>query len=67
MQPLAEKAVADSPRRMGRPPLNVKATTVRLQADTIARIEAQVGPNRVAAFIREAVERELQRLEGEGD
>jgi len=57
------KAVADNGRRMGRPPLGVKPTTVRLPLDTIARIEAVAGPNKVAAFIREAVENELKRQE----
>ncbi len=51
--------------RMGRPPLHVKETKVRLTADARARIEALVGPNRMAEFIREAVERELTRREAE--
>jgi len=49
--------------RMGRPPLNVKETKVRLSLETRERIEALVGPNRMAAFIREAVEEELKRRE----
>lgn len=48
---------------MGRPPLNVKPTVVRLTEETRERIEALVGPNRMAAFIREAVENELARRE----
>ncbi len=52
---------------MGRPPLkkDVKTspTVVRLDADTRARIEKIAGPNRMAAFIREAVEAELKRRE----
>lgn len=63
MQGLARKAVADNAPRMGRPPLGVRPLTVRLSVDHIARIESQVGENKVAAFIREAVERELQRRE----
>ncbi len=51
------------PRRMGRPPLNVKPTMVRLTEDTRQRIAAQVGANRMAAFIREAIESELKRRE----
>lgn len=51
--------------RMGRPPLNVKETKVRLTLETRARIEALVGPNRMAAFIREAIEAELQRREAD--
>ena len=46
-------------RRMGRPPLNVKPTVVRLPVEALERIEAVVGKNRMAEFIREAVEREL--------
>lgn len=63
MQPLANKAIADSPARMGRPPLGVKATTVRLSVATLARIKALVGDNQAATFIREAVEAELKRRE----
>jgi hypothetical protein len=48
---------------MGRPPLNVKATVVRLTVDTIARIEAVAGKNRMSQFVREAVEAELLRRE----
>lgn len=48
---------------MGRPPMNVKETKVRLPLETRERIEALVGPNRMAEFIREAVERELKRRE----
>lgn len=53
----------DSPSRMGRPPLNVKETKVRLSPETKQRIEALVGPNRMAAFIREAIDNELARRE----
>jgi hypothetical protein len=48
---------------MGRPPMNVKPTMVRLTEDVRARIVALVGANRMAGFIREAVEAELQRRE----
>lgn len=51
--------------RMGRPPLGVKETKVRLTLDQIARIEAIAGPNRMAHFIREAVENELKLREGQ--
>ena len=51
--------------RMGRPPLGVKETKVRLTLDQIARIEAIAGPNRMATFIREAVEAELKKREAE--
>lgn len=53
----------DIPPRMGRPPLGVKETKVRLTPEQIARIEALVGKNRMAAFIREAIEAELKRRE----
>jgi hypothetical protein len=53
----------DSQGAMGRPPLGMKPTTVRLSVDTIRRIEALVGNRRLAVFIREAVESELQQRE----
>jgi len=55
------KAVADNGRRMGRPPLGVRPTTVRLSLDIIAQIEALVGPQKLATFIREAVQEKLDR------
>ena len=48
---------------MGRPPLNVKDIKIRLSPDTRSRIEALVGNYQIAAFIREAIERELMRRE----
>jgi predicted DNA-binding protein len=52
---------------MGRPPLSKKSDTVetkvRMTIETRQRIEALVGLNRMAAFIREAIERELKRRE----
>lgn len=48
---------------MGRPPMQVKATVVRLSEESLERIDALVGPNRRAEFIREAIERELKRRE----
>lgn len=53
----------DSEGAMGRPPLGMKPTTIRLSTETISRIEALVGNRRLALFIREAVENELQRRE----
>jgi predicted DNA-binding protein len=41
--------------------MHVKETKVRLTEETRQRIEALVGPNRMAAFIRDAVENELKR------
>jgi predicted DNA-binding protein len=49
---------------MGRPPLNVKATVVRLSVEMIARIEAVAGKHRMSQFLREAAEAELLRREG---
>lgn len=48
---------------MGRPPLNVKLTGVRLSESVKKRITALVGARRMAEFIREAVENELSRRE----
>lgn len=52
---------------MGRPPLSKKSETVetkvRMTTETKQRIEALVGGQGMAAFIREAVERELKRRE----
>lgn len=63
MQALEIVALADSHEAMGRPPLGMKPTTVRLPHETIRRIEALVGNRRLAGFIREAVENELKRRE----
>lgn len=51
------------PFPMGRPPLGMKPTTVRLSLETIRRIQAQIGNRQLASFIREAVENELARRE----
>jgi predicted DNA-binding protein len=48
---------------MGRPKLGVIATTLRLPAALLERIDALMGPGRRAQFIREAVEAELARRE----
>lgn len=60
---LTEKAIAPSPPRMGRPKLGVISTTVRLPAAVLERIDQLLGANRRAQFIRDAVERELDRRE----
>lgn len=58
-------------RRMGRPPLNKDSKTtltgVRLTDETRERIIALVGANRMASFIREAIEGELERRENSKD
>jgi predicted DNA-binding protein len=52
-------------RRMGRPPLRrgeeTKLTAVRMPVSVFDRILALVGPNRMAQFIREAIEEKLAR------
>lgn len=50
---------------MGRPPLGVKTTVVRLPEGLAERIDDLIGPNRRAKFIREVVEREVERMEGQ--
>lgn len=67
----ARKEISDTSRRMGRKPLGEIAETttavlVRFEKSTLAQIEAVAGKNRRAQFIREAVERELDRRRGEG-
>ena len=58
--------VPDTHDWMGRPPLGMKPTTIRLPTETIQRIESLVGNRRLAVFIREAIENELQRRESAG-
>lgn len=45
--------------------MNVKPTVVRLTQEALDRIEKIAGPNQRAAFIREAVDNELERREAE--
>jgi predicted DNA-binding protein len=45
--------------------MNVKPTVVRLSQEALDRIEKVAGPNQRAAFIREAVENELDRRDGQ--
>lgn len=52
-----------TPGDMGRPPLKVKSTVIRLPEGLGERIDALVGKQKRAAFIREVVEREVERLE----
>lgn len=67
MQVLTQKAIAVTPPKMGRPPLGNTSTTVRLPDEALARIDALMGNNRRAKFIREAVENELKRREAKRD
>ncbi len=48
---------------MGRPPLNFLETKIRLSSETKKRIASLVGNYQISAFIREAVENELERRE----
>lgn len=48
---------------MGRPPLHVRKTTVRLPEVVFERITRLVGERRMAEFIRDAVVAELERRE----
>jgi len=48
---------------MGRPPLKVKPILVRLKEGVPERIEALVGKQKRAKFIRDAVDAELARRE----
>lgn len=58
-------SVPDTHDPMGRPPLGMKPTTIRLPVETIQRIEALVGNRRLAVFIRDAIDNELQRRESD--
>ncbi|WP_143066923.1 ribbon-helix-helix domain-containing protein [Sphingobium sp. YR768] len=53
------------PARMGRPPLNMKILNVRLPPEVIEEIDGLVGAYRRPQFIREAVEREIERRKKE--
>lgn len=55
--------ISDSSRRMGRPPLKVKPVLVRLPEGVPERIDALVGKNKRAEFIREAVLQALTKRE----
>lgn len=59
---LAKKTITANAPRMGRPPIG-KFTAVRLSDDMLARIDALAAKGKRADFIREAVERELERRE----
>lgn len=47
--------------KMGRPPLHLKPRLIRLSARAIDEIEALVGKNRLSQFVREAIDREIER------
>ena len=60
---MTQLPISDSNVRMGRPSLNVTPVLVRLRDDVPKRIDALVGKQKRAEFIREAVELELGRRE----
>lgn len=60
---LTANRMADSAARMGRPPLGLEKTTLRLPPALLARIDVLLGPNRRSQFIREAIEEKLARDE----
>lgn len=60
-----DSLIAAKAHRMGRPPLGVRATKVRLTDDQLRRIDQLVGSRRMAAWIRDAIDRELERQERE--
>ena len=64
---MTEFPISDTSGRMGRPPMNVKPTIVRLTQEALDRIEKVAGPNQRAAFIRDAVDNELNRRESESE
>lgn len=61
MSKVENNCVTDNASRMGRPSLGVKFTAIRLSPDVLAQIDALAGKGRRSEFIREAVERELER------
>lgn len=70
MTDLAPKAIPDSPRRMGRLPLeenasDTKPTPIRFGKDLLARIDGARGSKPRAAFVRDLVVEGLDREEKE--
>ncbi|KAA0689423.1 hypothetical protein DTW90_31450 [Neorhizobium sp. P12A] len=57
--------VNDNGRGRGRPRLDLEAVLVRLPEGTCTRIDALVGKNRRSQFVRELIEAELARREGD--
>lgn len=56
-----EKPAVATTTRMGRKPLNMKILNVRLPPEVIEQIDELVGAYRRPQFIRDAVEKELER------
>lgn len=57
----------DSRKVMGRPPLHVTALTVRLRTTSLTKIKELVGEKGVSEFVRDAVDREIERRELDAD
>ncbi len=55
---------AATARPMGRPPLNMKPTPVRIAPEMLAAIDEQVGTYGRARFIRDAIAEKLKRERG---
>lgn len=60
---LTQFPVSDTRPTMGRPNLHVKPTVIRLTDAMAKKIDELAGKNRRSEFIREAVEREIERRE----
>lgn len=64
MHGLAENVISDTRPGVGRPKINEEQTPGRFRAGTLARIDAVLAEKEKRSdFIREAVERELDRRE----
>lgn len=64
MHDLAEKVISDTRLPVGRPKINDEQTPGRFRLGTLARIDAVLNEREKRSdFIREAVERELERRE----
>jgi hypothetical protein len=61
MSGIEDFKISDSAKRMGRPPLNLPMTTVRLSKEALAEIDELMGRNQRAEFIRQAVDEKLAR------
>ena len=64
MLPSTQKVISPIPAPVGRPRINGEQTPARFRYGTLARVDAAlVGNEKRSDFIREAVERELERRE----
>lgn len=63
-----ELMISDTRQPVGRPRINGEQTPARFADGTLARIDAVLGDGEKRSdFIREAVERELERRKGAAD